>query len=246
MEPTLKEGERVDYLIHRDLKIIQHQDKFCFSLDAVLLAWFANVRPHDRVIDLGTGTGVIPLLLVARQPQVTVEGWEIQTDMVDLARRSVELNSLEKQIHITAGDLREAYQHYGCERFTLVTCNPPYQQTGTGDQNFDLSRALARHELNCTLEEVIQAAARLVTYRGRLTLVHRPQRLTEIIVYLRQHGLEPKRMRLVQPRPKSRPKLILIEAIKGAQPGLHLEPTLVIYQTGSEYTEEMQKILYGI
>lgn len=240
----LKEGERIDELHRNQYKIIQDAGRFCFGMDAVLLSGFAKVKAKERVLDLGTGTGIIPILLEARTKGEHFTGLEIQAQSADMARRSVALNGLEEKIDIVTGDLKEAAKIFGAASYHVVTCNPPYMTANHGLQNPEQPKAIARHELLCTLEDVIEQSAKVLLPNGRLYLVHRPFRLAEIISSLCAHGLEPKRMRLVHPFADREPNMVLIEALKGGKPRITVEKPLVIYKEPEVYTDEIYEI-YG-
>lgn len=230
MEAVLKEGERLDELQRNSYRIIQDPRRFCFGMDAVLLAGFARVKPKEQVLDLGTGTGIIPILLKGRTKGKSFTGLEIQPESADMARRSVSLNHLEDQIRIVTGDLKEADKIFGAGSFEVVTCNPPYMTDLHGLKNPSEAKAIARHEVLCTLEDVITQASKLLVPGGRFYLVHRPFRLAEIIFGLCQKGLEPKRMRLVHPYADREPVMVLIEALKGGRPRVTVEKPLIIYE----------------
>ena len=196
-EMLLKENERIDDLQRNHYKIIQDSDRFCFGMDAVLLSGFARAKEGDRVLDLGTGTGIIPILMEAKTCAAHLSGLEIQPDSADMARRSVKLNGLEEKIEIVTGDIKEDDSLFGPASFDVVTCNPPYMTEHHGLTNPGVPKAIARHELLCTLEDVISQAGRLLKPGGNLYMVHRPFRLADIFVLLRQYKIEPKRMKLV-------------------------------------------------
>jgi tRNA1(Val) A37 N6-methylase TrmN6 len=243
----LKPGERLDDLQAGNLHIIQGDDMFSFSLDAVLLAHFAHVRPRDRVIDLGTGSGVIPLLLTAickRGPREIV-ALEIQERIADRASRSVAGNGLSDTIRVVHGDLREAAQQFGVGAFDVVTCNPPYRPAGIGDASLQESIRIAKHEITCTLQDVVEQSAKLVKSGGKVALVHRPDRLVDIFYEMRRHRLEPKRMRLVYPRENKEPHIVLIEAIKDGGKELRIDPPLFVHEADGSYTDEVRKIYAG-
>lgn len=247
MEPLpLKEYERIDDLITQDLKIIQSEEAFRFGTDAVLLANFASVRKGDKVIDLGTGGGVIPLLVAAKTKAREVWGLEIQEYLADMASRSVALNKLEDKIKIIQGDLKEIPKSFTAGSFQMVISNPPYYPLDPGRHiNPNTTVAIAKHELQATLEDVIKGAAFLVNTNGRAAFVHRPYRLVDILTTMRQHYLEPKRLRLVHPKLGSNPSLGLVEGIKRGKPGLDILPPLYIYDEKGNYTQELQEIYYG-
>jgi len=241
----LKPGERIDRLIDDRLKIIQNPQAFRFSADAVLLARFVTVKPGDTVCDLGTGTGVIPLLLSAQTKASRLYGLEIQTEMADMARRSVALNGLTKKISIDTGDLREALARYGSSRFDVVVSNPPYNSAGLGRLNASDAMTLARHEIMCTLEDVVAAASKITKSRGRTALVHKPHRLVDLLVLLRTYRLEPKRLQVVYARPGQKPGFVLVEAIKDGGAELEILNPLYIYDANGEYTAELRDIYFG-
>ncbi|MBB6674890.1 tRNA1(Val) (adenine(37)-N6)-methyltransferase [Cohnella nanjingensis] len=238
-------GERIDDLLTRDLKIIQSAEVFSFSLDAVLLARFAGIPPRGRVLDLCTGNGVVPLLLSTRT-QARIEGIEIQPRLADMARRSVALNGLEDRIYIIEGNLKELPALQGPDAYDAITVNPPYKPVGTGEHKGNLHQAMARHELGCTLEDVTAACARLVKPGGRVSMVHRPSRLAEIIDAMRRCRLEPKRIRFVHSRIDAEANMVLIEASLGGKPEVRLLPPLIVYEgDGRQYAPELLDVFYG-
>jgi len=237
--------ERLDDLRWRGLKIIQNPDGFCFSIDAVLLAHFVTLKTGDHVADLGTGTGVIPLLLTARSRQIHTLGLEIHPQVVEMARRTVLLNNLDSLIEIRQGDIKTASREVGRGRMNLVTCNPPYAKTCTGKISGCLLKASARTEVLCQLEDVVREGAALLNSDGRLALVHRPSRLTDILALMRQYGVEPKRLRLVCPMPGKEPNLVLVEGIRHGRHSLAVEPPLFVYQEAQQYSAEMEGIFRG-
>ena len=241
----LKEKERIDDLQRGGLRVIQRADAFRFGTDAVLLADFAQPRLHDRVCDLGTGTGVIPLLMYARQNSITADAVEIQPDMADMAARSVQLNALEDAICVHAGDLRQIRTLLPHAKYDLVTCNPPYGKAGGTLLNPDESKRLARHEDTCQIEDVAAAAQWLLHNGGRLCCVFPAHRLLELCDAMRGKKIEPKRIRLVSARADKAPNLCLVEGKLDARPGLHMESTLVIYDAQGQYTPELRRI-YGM
>ncbi|MCR6545266.1 tRNA1(Val) (adenine(37)-N6)-methyltransferase [Dehalobacterium formicoaceticum] len=237
--------ERIDDLLWRNLKIIQNPNWFCFSLDAVLLADFLLLRPGDRVVDLGTGTGVIPLLLAARLRNTSIIGLELKEEVAHMAERSVSLNNLNQQITIKVGDIKEASAQLGKGSFDLVVSNPPYAPMGTGKISLSPVKAAARTEVYCSLKDVIREGAALLNSEGRFALVHRPARLGEIISLMRDYRLEPKRMRFVHPMLGREPNILMIEGIKNGKRDVHILPPLFIYQKTGVYSEEMAAIFQG-
>ena len=243
-EMLLKENERIDDLQRNHYKIIQDSDRFCFGMDAVLLSGFARAKEGDRVLDLGTGTGIIPILMEAKTCAAHLSGLEIQPDSADMARRSVKLNGLEEKIEIVTGDIKEAVSLFGPASFDVVTCNPPYMTEHHGLTNPGVPKAIARHELLCTLEDVISQAGRLLKPGGNLYMVHRPFRLADIFVLLRQYKIESKRMKLVYPFVDKEPNMVLIEANRGGRPRMTVEKPLIVYKEPGVYTDEIYEV-YG-
>ncbi len=239
----LRPGERLDDLLVSNLHIIQDAKAFCFSMDAVLLAHFATIRPGDKVVDLGTGTGIVPLLLTTRVTWLSVIGVEIQPDVAERAERSVLLNNLQDKIQIRVGDLRRIEELLPGHRAHLITSNPPYLPLGEGQVSLSQSQAIARHEVCCQFSDVARAAAYLLGTGGRFAMVHRPQRLTEIFYWLNYYHLEPKRMRLVHPRMGSEPNMVLVESIRDGRPGLKILPPLYVYE-GESYTPEVRALYF--
>ncbi len=237
-------NERIDDLQRNNYKIIQDPERFCFGMDAVLLSGFAKAKEGDRVIDLGTGTGIIPILMEAKTEASDFTGLEIQPESADMAQRSVELNHLESKIRIVTGDIKEASSLFGAAAFDVVTSNPPYMTEHHGIMNEKSPKAIARHELLCTLEDVISQAAKLLRPGGSFYMVHRPFRLVEIMVLMRKYRLEPKRMKLVYPYIDKDPNMVLIEGLRGGRPRLTVEKPLIVYQSPGVYTDEIYDI-YG-
>jgi tRNA1Val (adenine37-N6)-methyltransferase len=244
MDEALKPDERVDELHRNNYKIIQNTKKFCFGMDAVLLSGFAKVLPGEKVLDLGTGTGIIPILLEAKTKGKHFTGLEIQEESADMARRSVAMNKLEDKIDVVVGDIKEASAIFGLASFDVVTSNPPYMNHNHGIVNPHEAKAIARHELLCSLEDVIREASRSLKPNGRLYLVHRPFRLVEIISTLTAYKLEPKRIKFVHPYIDKEPNMVLIECIKGAKSMIKIEAPLIVYKEPKVYTDEIYDI-YG-
>ena len=244
MTIKLKDGERLDELHRNGYRIIQNARKFCFGMDAVLLSGFARVKAGERVLDLGIGTGIIPILLRGKTPGRNFTGLEIQEESADMARRSVAYNHLEDSISIVTGDIREAAALFRAASFDVVTSNPPYMTDSHGLVNPDLPKAIARHELLCSLEDVVRGAAGVLRPGGRFYLVHRPFRLAEIMTVLVRYRLEPKRMRLVYPFVEKEPNMVLLEAVQGGNSRITVEKPLIVYREPGVYTEEIYEI-YG-
>ncbi|HSL94248.1 MAG TPA: tRNA1(Val) (adenine(37)-N6)-methyltransferase, partial [Bacillota bacterium] len=233
-----------DELQRGGLSVIQSDDHFPFSIDAVLLAHFATLRLRDRVVDLGTGCAVIPLIMSTRSPHAIVTGLELSPAAADMATRSIRLNRLENRISILQGDIREVRNTMPVGSVDLVTANPPYLPIGTGDISPADGRSMARHELYCTLDDVIKAAGWLLRTGGKFALVHRPERLAEIISLCAAVRLEPKRMRLVHPMRGRDANIVLLEAVKNGKPGMRVEPVIYVHRSDGTYTEEIVT-LYG-
>ena len=233
-------NERID-----GLRVIQRADAFRFGTDAVLLADFAAPRRHDRVCDLGTGTGIIPLLLYARENTISADAVEIQPDMADMAARSMAMNGLNEKIRVLPGDLRSIRTLLPHARYDLVTCNPPYGKAGGTLLNPDASKRLARHEESCAIEDVACAAAWLLQNGGRLCCVFPAARMIELSDAMRKYRMAPKRIRMVHSRVEKAAHLCLMEGMLDARPGLIIEPPLVIYDENNAYTPELRRI-YGL
>ena len=244
MITDLMENERLDDLQRNGLKIIQKTDGFCFGMDAVLLSGFASVKPGERALDLGTGTGIIPLLLSAKTKGEHFTGLEIQTEIMKMAQRSVALNGLEKKIDIIQGDIKEASRIFGAASFDVVTSNPPYMNDAHGLKNPGDVKAISRHEVLCTLEDVVREGTKALKPGGRFYMVHRPHRLAEIITVMRQYKLEPKRMKFVHRFADKDANMVLIEAVRGGGAWLKLEPPVIVYKEPGVYTDEIYEI-YG-
>ena len=241
---SLKPGERLDELQRNGYVIIQDQERFCFGMDAVLLSGFARVKQGEKAIDLGTGTGIIPILLEAKYEGEHYTGLEIQDEVAEMAARSVALNHLEEKVSIVKGDIKEASRLFGAASFDVVTSNPPYMNDAHGLKNPDLPKAIARHEVLCTLDDVAREAAKLLRPGGRFYMVHRPHRLIEIITALTKYKLEPKRMKMVHPFVDKEANMVLIEAVRGGKSMIKVEAPIVVYREPGVYTQEIYDI-YG-
>lgn len=243
----LYEDERLDYLLAEEkMKIIQSPSVFNFSLDAVLLAKFAWVPiQKGNILDLCTGNAVIPLLLSTRT-KGNITGVEIQERIYNMGTRSVQYNQLEEQIQLIHGDLKKMPEKLGRHQFDVVTCNPPYFKTPKpSEQNLNEHLAIARHEIMCTLEDVVHVSSQLVKQGGKVAYVHRPERLLDIVTLMRKYKIEPKRMQLVYPKVGKEANTLLIEGIKDGNAGLKILSPLFVYNENNEYTKEMHKLLYG-
>lgn len=240
----LNEGERIDDLMKSGRKIIQSANEFCFSMDSVLLAHFPKFKRKYKVLDLGTGTGVIPLLIADEVAKV--EAIELNSTMADIARRNVELNDLNEKIFVTEGDYRSIKKYFKSESFDLVLANPPYRSIGSGAVNEISGVTTARHEFTATLDDVVTAARFALKYHGLFCMIHICERLCEIVETLHRHQFEMKRLRLIQPKFLKSPNLMLIESMVGGAPGaLKIDPPLIVHNDDGSYSDEIISI-YGL
>lgn len=242
MTINLNPDERLDDLQRNGYKLIQNTKIFCFGMDAVLLCAFTRVEKGEEVLDLGTGNGVIPILLKGRTEGKHFTGLEIQDVNVNLARRSVQYNRIEDDVLIVQGDIKEASKIFGGASFDVVTTNPPYMNENHGLKNHESHKAIARHEILCTLEDVIREGTKVLKPGGRFNMIHRPHRLVEIIDLMKKYKVEPKRIRMVHPFADKEANMVLIEGIRGAKPMVKIEPPLVIYESAGVYTEEVKNL----
>lgn len=235
--------EQIDSLLC-GYKIIQDKERFMYGIDAVLLSAFAapQIRKGEKAVDLGTGTGIIPLLLEAVSYADFITGLEVQKESAEMAQRSVELNNLQNKIRIVNGDIKSVEKNFEKHSVQVVTSNPPYMINEHGKQCGTDAKSIARHEVLCTLEDVVSAADYLLRPHGTFFMIHRPFRLPEIFTSLKNHGLEPKRMQLVYPFSDKEPNMVLIEAKKNAQPRLKIEQALVVRESNGEYTNQIEQI----
>jgi tRNA1(Val) A37 N6-methylase TrmN6 len=240
----LRENERIDDLQLKGLKLIQNADYFCFGVDAVLLADFADIKKNTSVLDIGTGTGIIPILLAGKTQAEAITGLEIQEVMAEMASRSVALNGLQDRIKIVHGDIKKYGEYFAKSSFDVVVSNPPYTNKGCGLVNPHDSKAVSRHEILCSLEDVVSSAASLLVTGGQLAMVHRPERLADIICSMRNNGVEPKYLRFVHPKPHKKPNMILIKGNRGGKPELKVQEPLYVYNQDGTYSDEINRI-YG-
>lgn len=241
---NLLPGERIDDLDRNGYRIIQHSGKFCFGMDAVLLTSFAKIKENEDVIDLGTGTGIIPILLEAKTKGRSFKGLEIQEESADMAKRSVILNNIEDKVDIIQGDIKEASLIFGKASFNVVTSNPPYMNDLHGLKNPEEQKAIARHEVLCTLDDVVREASALLKTNGRFYMVHRPHRLVEIINTFTKYKLEPKRMQMVHPYKDKDANMVLIEGVKNGKSMIKVESPLIVYKDKNVYTDNVKEIYY--
>ncbi len=244
MTINIHDGERIDELHRNGYQIIQNKDGFCFGMDAVLLSGYAVVKKGEAVLDMGTGTGIIPILLEAKTEGRHFTGLEIQPQSADMARRSVALNHLEEKIDIVEGDIKTASSLFGKAVFDVITTNPPYMNENHGLMNPQLPKAIARHEILCSLEDIVREASFMLRPGGRFYMVHRPRRLIEIIGVLSAYQLEVKRLKPVYPMADKEANMVLLEAVRGGNPLLKLEKPIIVYKEPGVYSDEIYDI-YG-
>lgn len=242
MEELVKPGERVDDLQLGGLRVIQNPKGFCFGIDAVLVSNFCEVRRDDAVVDLGTGTGVIPLLIAGKSSAKSIKAFEIQREVAEMAQRSILLNNLQDRISIINDDFNHATDYVDAGSVQVVVSNPPYVAKGAGVHNQENFKTVSRHEIHCTFRDVAQTASKLLQNGGRFYLIHRPDRLADVIGYSREAGLEPKVIRFVQPKPDSAPNLFLLKCVKGGGAELRFQKPLVVYNSDGTYQEEIYDI----
>ena len=239
---TIYEDEQLDDLQIKGLKIIQKKNGFKFGTDAVLLSDFAKDIHAGSVMDLCTGTGIVALLLSAKTNAQRICAVEIQETIAQMAQRSVELNGLENRVFIKCGDLKNCAADYGKRSFDLVTCNPPYMRAGAGVPNETDSKLISRHEVMCTLEDVIKTASELVSVSGHLVMVHRPSRLCDVLYLMRKYETEPKRIRFVHKNAAEAPVLFLADGLYKGKSDVKILPPLIMYDENGEETEELKRI----
>ncbi|MEG1284454.1 MAG: tRNA1(Val) (adenine(37)-N6)-methyltransferase [Romboutsia sp.] len=241
MAIKLKETERIDDLQLKGLKLIQDTNGFCFGIDAVLLANFAKVKKGANVCDLGTGTGIIPILISGKSEAKSIVGVEIQEDVYEMANRSVKLNNLEERVKIVNADIKTIDKILDIHGYHVVTSNPPYMHND-GIKNINDKKAISRHEVRCNLEDVIRAASRLTMPRGKFYMIHRPTRLVDIITLGRKYNLEPKEIQFIHPRANKAANLILVQFTKDGRPELKILDPLYVYGEDGNYTQEIRDI----
>lgn len=242
----LRPGERLDDLQRDGLHLIQNPDWFCFGVDAVLLADYASksIKKDTRALDLCSGNGIVPLLLSAKSSAGEITGLEIQEPVCEMANRSVKLNCLEEKIRMVCGDLKDADTLFGRSFFQYITCNPPYKEAGSGILSSADTVTLARHEVLCSLEDIIRVSSIILEPLGKLCMIHRPDRLADILCLMRKYEIEPKRLRFVHPSVGKTATMILVEGARQGKPRLFLDPPLYIYESPGVYSEEIHQI-YG-
>lgn len=247
MKITLEENERIDDLELQNLKIIQNNNGFCYGIDSILLSDFAKeIKQGSKIVDLGTGTAILPILLSAKTKNTTIVGIEIQKQVAKMANKSIMLNNLQDRIQIICDNVKNVKNMLNAKTFDAVITNPPYKKKNTGMINETQTKIIARHEVEANLEEFIQAASYLLKDQGNMYMVHRPERLVDICSLLRQYKIEPKVLKFIQANITKAPNLLLIKGVKNAKPFLKMEKTLMIYQENGQYTNEILKIYHKI
>lgn len=241
----LKVNERIDDLHRNGYTIIQDPKKFCFGIDAVLLSDFAKAKKDEIVFDIGTGTGIIPILMSAKTSAKKYFAIDIQQESVDMARRSIKLNKLTDKIEVFHLDIKKVFEKFEKNSINVVTSNPPYMNMGGGLINEYDAKAIARHEIFCNLDDIVKATSLLLKPNGRFYMVHRPNRLCDIICTLRNYKLEPKTIRFVQPYENKEPNMVLIESVKNGKAFMKILPNLIVYNKNKQYTDEINRIYYN-
>ncbi len=239
----LLENERIDDLEYKGLKIIQNKNGFCFGIDSVLLSDFAkNIKKNAKVIDIGTGTGIISILLSKKANLSKIYGIEIQDEVADMAKRSVYLNNLNDKIEIINTNIKDIFNILNPNEFDVIVTNPPYMKMNTGAINEEKKKLISRHEVECTLEDIIRISYKLLKSNGEFYMVHRAERIVDILFYLRQYKIEPKILRFIQPNLNKEPNLVLIKAVKNAGYQLNVKKPLIVYNEDGKYTDEILEI----
>ncbi len=244
-EDLVKDHERVDDLQLDGLKIIQDPSGFCFGIDAVLLSHFTKVKSKDLIVEFGTGTGIIPILLAGKYSFSKIAAFEVQSEVADMASRSVKLNHLEDKITIINDNLKASADYFSAGSIDVVVTNPPYMSHTGGIKNMDEKKTISRHEVLCGLEDIISGASRLLKFGGNFYMIHRPNRLVDIVTLCRQYRLEPKEIRMIHPYAGKKPNIFLIRCNKGGKPDLKFRNPLVVYEDSGNYTQEIYDI-YGM
>lgn len=242
LDIQLLNDEKIDDLQYKGLRLIQKDKAFRFGLDAVLLANFVDIKKGSSVIDLGTGTGIISILLAGKTEAKSIVGLEIQPEIAEMAARSVKLNCLDDRVNIVCADLKQSKELFGASSFDVVVSNPPYMNQGGGIINPSDTKAIARHEILCTLEDVISTAAKLLVPGGQFAMVHRPDRLADIMWFMRNYSIEPKYIRFVHPSPYKKANLMLIKGSRQGRPQLKMLPPLYVYDEHGEFSKELNEI----
>ena len=243
MDIVLKDEERIDDLEYKGLKIIQNKNGFCFGIDSVLISDFAKrMKKGSRVLDLGTGTGIISILLSKKQENLKIYGIEIQEDVAEMAERSIKLNGLENDIKIINDNLKNLNDYFEVNSIDAIVTNPPYKKNNTGLKSDDYKNLVSRHEIECTLEDIIVISKKLLKDKGEMYMINRAERLVDIVACMRKNRLEPKEIRFVHSKQSESPTLVLVRAVKNAGEFLKIEKPLIIYNEDGSYTDEILEI----
>lgn len=242
MKVCIKNNETIDDLQYKGFMLIQKKDGFRFGIDAVLLANFADIKKEDKVLDIGTGTGIISILLAGKTEAKTIYGLEIQKEIAEMAGRSVLLNNLQDRVKIIEGNIQDGLTLFKPSSLNAIVTNPPYISKGCGIVSSDSSIAQSRHEISCILEDIISISGKLLAPNGQLAMIHRPERLVDVLYLMRTYLIEPKYIRFVHPFVSKRANLFLIKGTKGGNPGLKMMEPLYVYNSQGKYTEEINKI----
>ena len=241
--PNTSDIVTIDDLEYKGLKIIQNKEGFCFGVDSVLLSDYAKkIKKNSVVVDIGTGTGIISLLLCKKTELSKIYGIEIQEDVAEMANRSAILNNLENKFEIINANIKNIGDYLEPHKIDVVVTNPPYKKADTGVKSIDKKQLISRHEVECTLEDIIKNASKLLKDLGEFYMVHRAERLVDIMCLLRKYKLEPKNIRFVHSKASDKPDLILVRAVRCAKEFLKIDKPLIIYNDNGEYTEEIYKI----
>ena len=239
----LKENERIDDLEYKGLKIIQNKDGFCFGVDSVLLSDYAkNIKKNSKVIDIGTGTGIISILLCEKTKLSKIYGIEIQEDVAEMASRSSKLNNLQDKFEVINKNIKDIFDILKPHEYDVVVTNPPYKKVNTGVKSIENKQLISRHEVECTLEDIIEKSSKLLKDLGEFYMVHRAERLVDIMCLLIKYKLEPKNIRFVHSKENEKPNLILVRAVRSAKEFLKIDKPLIIYKENGEYTDEILEI----
>ncbi len=240
----LNEDERLDDIHRNGYKVFQNKKKFCFGIDAVLLSDFAKGKKNNKILDIGTGTGIVPILMYAKNPNTTYTAFEIQKESSQLASRSVAYNNLDDKIKIINDDIKNVESYFPNGYFDVITSNPPYMNGSSGKINDFDEIAIARHEIHLSLDDLIKYGEKVLKFGGHFYMVHRPNRLAEIFYTMKKYKIEPKVIRMVVPKENSKPNIVLIDGVKGGASSLEVLPNLVVYGKDGKYTDEVNKIHY--
>ena len=239
----LKENERIDDLEFKGLKIIQNKEGFCFGIDSVLISDYAkNLKKGAKVVDIGTGTGIIGILLCGKTEISHITGIEIQEEVAEMATRSIKLNNLEEKFEIQNINVKDIFNVIEPNTIDVIVTNPPYMKLNTGAKNIEKKKLISRHEVECNLEDIISISYKLLKSKGEFYMVHRAERIVDIMFLLRKYKVEPKKIRFVHPRKEKEPNLVLIKCVKNGGNGLKIDKPLIVYDDCGNYTDEIYKI----